>query len=463
MAGLESKKEHLSFYFVLYIVAMVTVFVIMMERDALLAKRDENIAQLVEIYVRQLHLSPNADTSITFADPGTGIAREPLMLRAKTEGPIDRNDIKFTLVKAVKIHADGTQEEKSTSVPVGNENGDGVLSYPPVDDGVYAFTVAGYKHRIERVGDKMKVKIRDTTYLIAYSPRLERVDRDTTVLLAHVIRSGELPIQLTLNIEEMRDNWVLGVPFKKKIFMGGVEEPWRAIFNAGPGVSFEKAADKGSYVTFLWELPKSGQREFIVTADANRGLGQKDRATTRFTVDVVPPAYVNLPSAKGFWGIPYTFDAQVAGLNPIDITVESFHDGESMGMKPAVPKSVITPDRKWRALSFKVFYRGNLIKEHQAVLSAPPPPQIRWVQQNLDRGSNSFVITAAAADPLGGPVRMSIESQPQGLVTMDKVRGTTFKISVDLSSKPSAIFLKLTATDGYGGTSVSSKQFNIPQ
>jgi hypothetical protein len=298
------------------------------------------------------------------------------MLRAKTEGPIDRNDIKFTLVKAVKIHADGTQEEKSTSVPVGNENGDGVLSYPPVDDGVYAFTVAGYKHRIERVGDKMKVRIRDTTYLIAYSPQLERVDRDTTVLLAHVIRSGELPIQLTLNIEETRDNWVLGVPFKKKIFMGGVEEPWRTIFNAGPGISFEKAADKGSYVTLLWELPKPGQREFIVTADANRGLGQKDRATTRFTVDVVPPAYVSPPSAKGFWGIPYTFDAQVAGLNPIDITVESFHDGESMGMKPAVPKTVITPDRKWRALSFKVFYRGNLIKEHQAVLIAPPPPQI---------------------------------------------------------------------------------------
>jgi hypothetical protein len=124
---------------------------------------------------------------------------------------------------------------------------------------------------------------------------------------------------------------------------------------------------------------------------------------------------------------------------------------------------VITPDRKWSKLAFKVLYRGNLIKEHQATLSAPPPPQIKWVQQNLDRGNNSFVITAAAVDALGGPVRMSIESQPQGLVTMDKVRGTSFKISINLSSKPSAIFLKLTATDAYGGTSVSSKQFNIPQ
>jgi hypothetical protein len=463
MAGQESRKDHLSFYFVLYIVAMVTVFVIMMERDALLSKRDENIAQLVEIYVRQLHLSPYADTSIIFADPGTGIAREPLMLRTKTEGPIDRNDIKFTLVKAVKIRPDGALEEKSTSVPIGNENGDGILSYPPVDDGVYAFTVAGYKHRIERVGDKMKVRIRDTTYYIAFSPMLQKVDRDTTVLLARVIRSGEEPIQLTLSIEESRDNWILGVPFRKKIFMGGVEEPWRAIFNAGPGISFEKAADKGSYVTFVWERPNPGRKEFIVTADGNRGLGQKDRATTKFAVDVVPPAYVNPPSAKGFWGIPFSFDALVAGLNPIDITVESFHDGESMGTKPAVPKIVITPDRKWSYLAFKVLYRGNPIKEHQAALSAPPPPQIKWVRQNLDRGSNSFVITAAAADPLGGPVRMSVESQPQGLVKMDKVRGTTFKIAVDLSSKPSAIFLKLTATDVYGGTSVSSKQFNIPQ
>lgn len=463
MAGLESKGHQLSFYFVLYIVAMVTVFVILMERDVLLSKRDENIAQLVEIYVRQLQLSPNADTTITFADPGTGIARGPLMLRTKTEGPIDRNDIKFTLIKAVKIHPDGSLEEKSISIPVENDNGDGVLSYPPMDDGVYAFTVAGYKHRIERVGDRMKVKIRDTTYMIAYSPRLESVDRDTVVLLANVIKSGEEPIQLTLNIEGTRDNWVLGVPFKKKIFMGGVEEPWRTTFSAGPGVSFEKASDKGSYVTFLWALPKPGQKEFIVTADGNRGLGQKDRATTRFTVDVVPPAYVSPPSGKGFWGIPFTFDAQVAGLNPIDITVESFHDGESMGMKPAVPKIVITPDRKWSSLAFKVLYRGNLIKEHHAALGAPPPPQIKWVQQNLDRGSNTFVITAAAADPLGGAVRMSIESQPQGLVTMDKVRGTTFKIAVNLATKPTAIFLKLTATDVYGGTSVSSKQFNIPQ
>jgi hypothetical protein len=463
MAGFEGRRHHLSFYFVLYIVAMVTVFTIIMERDSLLAKQNENIAQLVEIYVRQLHLSPYADTAIIFAEPGTGIAREPLLLRTKTEGPIDRNDIQFRLIKALKIKPDGTTEEKSTSVPVGNENGDGVLSYPPVEDGVYAFTVAGYKRRIERVGDKMQVRIRDTSYLIAYSPRLEKVDRDTTVLLAHVIRSGEEPIQLTLSIEEARENWVLGVPFRKKIFMGGVEEPWRAIFNAGGGVDFEKAADKGSYVTFVWQHPTPGRREFSVTADANRGLGPRDKAITKFTVDVVPPAYVNPPSPKGFWGLPYTFDAQVAGLNPIDISVESLHDGESMGVKPAVPKIVITPDKKWNTLAFKVLYRGNLIKEHLATLSAPPPPQIRWVQQNLDRGSNLFVITAAAADPLGGPVRMSVESQPQGLVTMDKVRGTTFRISVNLSSKPSAVFLKLTATDVYGGTSVSSKQFNIPQ
>jgi hypothetical protein len=85
------------------------------------------------------------------------------------------------------------------------------------------------------------------------------------------------------------------------------------------------------------------------------------------------------------------------------------------------------------------------------------------VQQNLDRARNVFLITVASADPTGGPVRMSVEAQPSGIAQLDKIRGTSFTINVNLAGKPSAVFLKLTATDQYGGRSTSSKQFNIPQ
>ena len=62
MARTSRTSHGISFYFVLYLVAIITVFVITTERDTLLRKRDEDIARLVEIYVKPLHLSPAADT-----------------------------------------------------------------------------------------------------------------------------------------------------------------------------------------------------------------------------------------------------------------------------------------------------------------------------------------------------------------------------------------------------------------
>jgi len=60
-------------------------------------------------------------------------------------------------------------------------------------------------------------------------------------------------------------------------------------------------------------------------------------------------------------------------------------------------------------------------------------------------------------------VILSLVSQPQGIARLDKIRGTSFTITVDLKDKPSAVFLKVTASDQYGGQNISSKQFNITQ
>ena len=58
---------------------------------------------------------------------------------------------------------------------------------------------------------------------------------------------------------------------------------------------------------------------------------------------------------------------------------------------------------------------------------------------------------------------MSVQSEPQGIAQLDRIKGTSFTVTVNLGGKPSAVFLKLSATDQYGGQSVSAKQFNIPQ
>jgi hypothetical protein len=180
-------------------------------------------------------------------------------------------------------------------------------------------------------------------------------------------------------------------------------------------------------------------------------------------VEVFPASFAVPPPARGFWGIPYIFNGQIAGLGTLDLAVESGHDGQILTTRPVVPPDTVVPQRGWSSLLFRVLYRGNPIKEQRVKLEAPPPPQIRWVQQTLDRSRNAFVIAAECADPLGGAVSLSLQSEPSGIVSLDRIRGTRFTITVNLATHPPAVFLKLIATDRFGGQSVSSKQFNIPQ
>jgi hypothetical protein len=454
------KSSNISFYFVLYLVAIITVFVITSERDQLLRQRDEDIAHLIEVYVKPLHLTAYVDTARFFVSPNEQLTSEPVKVRVKADGPMDRDDIAFTIVSAHT--ADGGSID-SRAVRAVNESGDGVLITPPLEPGLYEFTVAGYKRRVISDGTRMKVSIRDTTYEVQYSKRLEKVDRDTVTLLARVEKSGIAPPQLTLSVPDANDAWVVGPPFTKKIFVGGVQDVGGVSFAPGGSGRIERSAGAPSYVTFVWDRPTLGRHTFAVTADARRGLGPKDRAQIGFAVQVFPATFSTPPAGRGYWGIPYVFDGQIAGLNPLDVAVDVSHDGQTLHTKPVLPRDTLIPQRSWNSLAFKVLYKGSIIKEHRVPLEMPPPPQIRWVQQNLDRTANTFVITAESTDPIGGPVKLSLQSEPSGIATMDRIRGTRFRISIDLRNKPPAVFLKLTATDQFGGQSVSSKQFNIPR
>jgi hypothetical protein len=453
----------ISFYFILYTVAIITVFVITMERDQLLRQRDEDLAHLVQVYIKPLQLSASVDTARFFVAAGQSLTAESLVVRAFADGPIDKKDITYSLVDAFRILPDGSDERVDRDIRLRNIDGEGVLVCPPVQEGTYLFTVAGYKKRILSDGKTMKVLIKDTSYVVAYSRRLEKVDRDTTLLIVKVERSGLVPPQLILSVQETRENWVLNVPYRKKIFVGGVESLSGVSFTASAPGRMERTVDAGSFVTLVWEKPNLGQQLFTVAGDAGRGFGTKDRGTVTFTVEVRPATFVTPPAEKGFWGIPYVFDGQIVGINPLDLAVQAAHDGQQLHVRPAVPRDTIVPERTWNILAFRVLYHDATIREHRVQLSAPPPPQIRWVQQNLDRARHVYVITLAAADPVGGPVRVSLQSQPAGIVQLDKIRGTTFTITVNLESKPSAVYLKLTATDQYGGQSVSSRQFNLSQ
>jgi hypothetical protein len=462
MARTANSSHRISFYFVLYLVAIVSVFVITMERDSLLQKRDEDIAHLVEIYIKPLQLLPAVDTARFFVAPNDRATLEPLRLLAKAEGPIEKEDIQYSLVDVQRIDGKSGEPEEPELARASfvNNNGDGVLSFPPLTEGVYAFTVAGYKPRVVREGNTMRVAIRDTSYEIQYSDRLERIDRDTTVLIASVMKTGLEPTQLALSTDRPRDTWVLGPPFSKRIFVGGVDSPERVTFDAGP-LRVERNPAERSFVTLVWDRPTLGERSFTVRASANRGIGPRDHASTAFSVKVLPPTFANTPPGRGYWGIPYVFDGQIVGVNPIDLSVEFQRDGTPVWTRPVVPRDTVVPDRSWRSMAFRVLYHGSVVKEHNVKVEAPPPPQIKWVRQELDKGQNALIVTVTCTDPAGGPVRMSLESQPGGIARLDKIRGTSFTVTVNLEGKPAGVFLKLSAVDQYGGQANSTRQFSL--
>lgn len=460
MAQSANSSNRISFYFVLYLVAIISVFVITMERDNLLRKRDEDIAHLIEIYIKPLRVLPAVDTARFFVTPGQKVTVEPLRLLAKAEGPIDKDDIRYSLVDVRRVAGKEKEEPPPDKGSFVNDHGDGVLSFPPLGEGVYEFKVAGYKPRIVSQGKTMRVAIRDTSYEIQYSDRLQKIDRDTTVLIASVVKTGLEPTQLALSTDRARDTWVLGPPYTKRVFVGGVESPERVTFDAGP-LRVERNPAERSFVTLVWDHPSLGAKTFTVHGSANRGIGDKDHAATSFTVEVLPPTFANNSSTRGYWGIPYVFDGQIVGVNPIDLSVEFAHDGTTVWTRPVVPRDTVVPDRSWRTMAFRVLYHGSLVKEHRATVEAPPPPQIRWVKQELDRSQNTLIVSVACADPAGGPVKMSLESQPGGIARLDKIRGTNFTVTVNLEGKPAGVFLKLTAVDQYGGQGNSTRQFSL--
>ena len=454
------KSENISFYFVLYLVAVVTVFAITVERDKSLEEQNRLIAEMIQLYVKPLRLYPTLDTTTVYMDISRQVTDDSVRVKFNSEGPLQRDDIEYTLVEADKVSG-STGHTPSLAGRSYNEKGDGVLVCPPLSEGTYKFVVAGHKPRIFVTGNTMAVMIGDSLRHIPYSPRFLAVDWDSTDLIVKVIKSGLEKQQITLNVAESNDHWVLGLPYTKKVYVGGIETMVSITATLNGDGHIEHPAGE-NYFLYTWDRPTTGKHSITVNVDANRGAGAKDKASTTFAVDVRPPSFTNAPGTKGFWGIPYIFDGQIGGINPLDLTVEYAHDGQPIGSGPAVPVTTITPTRGWKSLAFTVKYRGNIIKEHKAELSAPPPPQVRWTQQNLDKAQNLFMVQFTCTDAAGGPVSISIQSQPSGTATLDRIKGTNFTIKVNLSTNPSSVFIKLVATDQYGGQSTSSKQFVIP-
>lgn len=455
------KSTDVSYYFALYLVAIITVFAITLERDEAFEERERLIVSLLEVYLRPLKLSPYADTSHFYFAPDRQRTDDSIQVKFEVGGPLVTDDVVFNLVEA-KHSSDGVGW---SMIPLEgrfeNSEGNGIFIYPPAKEGLYVFKLLGYKNRIRVDGRRMSIMVKDSIYEVPYSKALEEIDYSTTTLVVKVMKSGVEPTRLVLSVPEKKENWVVGVPYTKKIFVSGADDIRKVSFKVGPAGRVSLSATEKTFVVFEWDTPLPGKHGFTVSAHAGRGLGDKDVASISFDVDVQPAMFETPPSEKGFWGIPYQFDGKIIGLNPLELSVEILQDGSVIDSKPVIPKVSVVPQKDWESLKFRVLYRKVVLKEHTVELLPPAPPQIRWVQQNLDKVRGIFEVTVAVTDAGGGPVRLSMQSQPPGIARLDKLRGKEFKITVDLKEKPPSVFLKLTATDDFGGQSISSKQFPV--
>lgn len=456
-----SKSSDISYYFALYLVAIITVFAITLERDEAFEVRDQLIANLLEVYLRPLHLSPYADTSRFYIEANQSMTPDSIRVKFKVEGPLITEDVQYEVIQARYVPPGGEWAEVEPAGRFENKEGDGIFSCPPLREGLHEFTIVGFKNRVRVEGRHMYIPVKDSVYEIPYSRTLERIDHDTTLLIVTVTKSGVEPNRLALSVSEKEENWVVGVPYVKKIFVSGVEDIRPLKFQASPVGRISPSSSGESFATFTWDDPLPGKKSFVITANAARGLGNKDFASISFDVNVQPALFETQPAEKGFWGIPYQFDGKIIGLNPLELTVEIYHENELIDKAPVIPKVKVTPLKDWNSLRFRVVYRGVVLKEHEVEILPPAPPQIKWVQQNYDKTRDVFEVTIVVTDAGGGPVKLTMQSQPPGIARLDKLRGTEFKITCNVKDKPPSVFLKLTATDDFGGQSTSSKQFPL--
>jgi hypothetical protein len=260
---------------------------------------------------------------------------------------------------------------------------------------------------------------------------------------------------LTLSIEPpVEDKWILGVPYTKNIYVGG-PAPELVTFNCSDK-RFTINKDAGK-IQLHWSQPISGLTRVVVTANANRDLGELDVAEAKFSIEVGPPVWQPEPHPIAYNRVTYKFESILRGLNPGDYTIQVLANKAELKatVSPNQFPYEVRPDPSWKTMTFRAMGHAAMLKEFEVPVKEPPPPQIRWRGENHE--GNDHVIQFYCEDVDGGDVSVNFNIvQPQGVkaVMNPPRRGKSFTITIkDVGSiRESHIELSVTAI-GIGGAS----------
>lgn len=431
-------KQKTSFYFILYLVAIVSLLDVITERD-------EAQEEMVGILLKKITSVPvlSARDTVVWTARESGRA---VISVAGLSTPLEMANIRYTIASLGPSSPDGIAKE-----PIVDAKGNAILAGKVSEKGTYNFQATATVEReipsdipeavrdaINRLsGDKVSLQSEPVSFVV-------KVEGKNTVGPA-----------LTLNVEPPSDDkWILGVPYAKNIYVGG-PAPDLVTFTCSDS-RFKITKDIGK-VQLSWAQPMSGVTHVVVRANANRELGDLDHAETKFSIDVGPPRWQPEPRPIAYNRVNYRFESTLGGLSTNEYTIQVLANKSELKatILPNQFPYELKPDPSWKTLTFRAMGRAAMLKEIEIPVKDPPPPQLKW--QGESHEGNDHVIKFYCEDVDGGDVNVNFNVvQPQGVraVMSPPVRGKTFTITIkDVTTiKRSQVELAVTAL-GIGGPS----------
>ncbi|MER3524333.1 MAG: hypothetical protein C4326_09765 [Ignavibacteria bacterium] len=434
-------KQKTSFYFVLYLVALVSLLDVITERDD--AQRE-----IAEILVKKISEAPELQVPPTLIWFTNDSSRALIRVRG-LDTEAEKQSIKFELKSL-----DGNLPEGLASEIVKDEEGNGILAGRLSEKGIYRLqTVAEVNRELPRdlpesVRDLIKRQLGDeiplTTKPVSFTLKVEG--------------AGAPPPQLTLNVEPPRDDrWIVGSPYVKNIYVGGPTPDIVSFSCSDPRFTIVKDVGR---IRVEWPNPMVTNSPISVTinARANRGAeAHLENATATFTLSVAPPRWDPEPATEAYWEVPFTFASGVRGLDANKFTVKILANGSVPVKTLSAVEFPFTfkPERTWTSLTFRALSTTNIeMLRKEIPVKKPVPPQIKLAGSTWN--GNDYHLTFTSSDVGNGDVLIESASvvQPEGIVSrLDTRKGKSFTLMVQnlRSTRPSAIKIKITVV-GIGGS-----------
>jgi hypothetical protein len=340
-------KNRISFYFILYLVLVVDVLAVLTERDRLV----DDLTKAV--------LSPSIVVPEIKWDGKQPLSTQIQIKRGLT--PFEKESMNpiVTMVDAKNL-------DPTKSDPVFSK-GKGKISFESVKQAL--LTVGGFNVDSSFLPVTLNPDtnwVRGAIYTFRIGAKYRRTEihagrvdtlpgvvppKDFTVSVGKIIEEG----QLGISIEPPRVVWPSGVELKVKAYLQGVQDAKQTGDVRISGLPSPTKKQVGSgWVEYTWSALMPGKQEYRVTADLNRGMKGLDHAETKFSLEVIPPAWDPQPPGQLAGCCPTIFESRLRGIPTSEYQVElKSADGkfsEVLNYSARPEGSPLLPSTQWRNL-----------------------------------------------------------------------------------------------------------------